>query len=205
VQPIRAVVAGTRDASANAMLSCADQRRHSRFDGSQLSALLTFDGAAHPEAHIENVSMGGALVTLVCAPPASKRVQLALWRMGRHALKLAGRVLGVVPARPGHPEPRLRIGFLRASLEVTAQLYAMIRDLPAEIGEQDLLPAVAPAPADDEPALALVNVVDDEAKVRMAMERDLLSKQLRIEELERQLRRMLRGARSLESLLLFAS
>jgi hypothetical protein len=189
---------------AGAMLANSEQRRHSRFDGARLSALLTFDGAAHPEAHIVNVSLGGALVTLACAPPARKQVQLALWRMGRRALKHVGRIVAVVPPCEGHPLPGVRIVFNATSVGVNAQLYDMIRDLPFEIGERDILRAAHSAPGDDdEPIFDLVDVVDeDEAVSRMALEEELLSKQLRIEDLERQLRRLRRRARPLEALLI---
>jgi hypothetical protein len=171
------------------MRSGSEQRRHSRFDGSQLTSLLTFGGAAHPEASVDNVSLGGAMMTVAEAPAPGKCVQLALWRMGRHAVKLVGHVMAVVPPAPGHELPGLRIRFLPPTAAVSAQLHAMICDLPSELGDRDII-----APADP-----------DESTIRAQLEEELIAAQLRIEALERQLRRMRRGALTLGELLIPAA
>jgi len=177
-----------------------DQRRHPRFDGATLKARLRVDGE-DTNAVIENVSLGGALVAALDECAVGKNVLLEL-----EGLRLVGRVIGAME------RGRLRIRFNPTSPICTSKLYSLINELSGnDISPQptQLHPVAVSSTArteafefhtidldDDEVELDLVEVVqDDEPTVINDMQK-------RIADLERELERARRNARTLEEILL---
>ena len=112
------------------MVRVGNKRKHARYDGSGLWARVKIDGV-FSEAHVENVSLGGALLGLRFACPTGKNVLLDLRGVQRD-LRLVGRVIGVLPARSRKTTTLTgaRVRFNAPGERTLDQLDALIRRLP---------------------------------------------------------------------------
>lgn len=112
------------------MVRVTNKRKHARYDGSGLWARLKVEGE-FCEAQLENVSLGGALVTTRWSCAAGRNVLLEL-RGAQRDVSLVGRVIAVVPKGKGRTRPAARIKFNPSSRRNSDQLFALIRGLPGD-------------------------------------------------------------------------
>jgi len=196
-----------------------DQRRHPRFDGAGLQAMLKVDGRVHVKAVVENVSLGGACVRLSppCAP--GKNVLLEVRSGSSRGLRLVGRVIAEAARGRG-----VRIRFNPTSASSTAELHALLRGLGGE-EETVTSPTTDPEAYEfrsleletgelefeidvEEPELLLVDVVEAAEIVEgvpIDDEPTVVMRQQRIADLERRLEQIRRNARTLLDLEALAS
>jgi hypothetical protein len=199
-------------------------RRHPRFDGAALKALLKVDGRTHAQAVIENLSLGGACVRLSPPCAAGKNVLLEVKRGSDRGLRLVGRVIAQAARGRG-----VRIRFNPSSAACTAELHALLRGLG---GEEEIVTSPTTDPEayefrslslpeleletqemefdidEQEPELELVEVVeaaDIVLGVDLCEEPTVQVRAQRIEELERRLDQIRRNARTLLDLEALAS
>jgi Tfp pilus assembly protein PilZ len=106
----------------------SDKRRHPRYDGTPLHVRLKIEGRTHPEAMLENISVGGALVMVddACAP--GKNVLLEL-RDAKDHVKVVARVVEILPKNRRREVPAMRLRFQGSSDATTAKLRRVIRRL----------------------------------------------------------------------------
>lgn len=107
----------------------AEKRKHPRHTGGGLWARVKIDGVLS-EAHIENVSLGGALLGLRFPCAAGKTVLLEL-RGAQRDLRLIGRVVGAGTRRSSLAAARVR--FNAPSASTMEQLSSLIRSLPRDV------------------------------------------------------------------------
>lgn len=107
----------------------ADKRKHPRHDGTGLWARVKIDGVLS-EAHIENVSIGGALLGLRFPCATGKSVLLEL-RGAQRDLRIVGRVVGTGTRRKSLAAARVR--FSPPSKTTVEQLASLLRCLPKDV------------------------------------------------------------------------
>jgi hypothetical protein len=177
-------------------MDAGNRRQYPRFPTQGLEGRLKVNGRAQV-TRVENLSLGGALVTGSCAP--GKNVLLELRNDRGRFLRLVCRVIELVPKGRSRSECGLRVRFNPASACATAELYAMIRRLggpPAPCGDAvqaELEPAFDIDVVEPVEVVDLEDFIDDDDGILITVA-DLMT-ELRIGTLERQLALVRRNAR----------
>jgi hypothetical protein len=103
----------------------SDKRKHLRHDATPLHVKLKVDGRVHPEAIVENVSLGGCMVMLSEPCALGKNVLLEL-RDSKRTVRLVGRVIATVPKGKDRELPAMRLRFQQVSEQLRSELSALL-------------------------------------------------------------------------------